>query len=106
MPSTMHRILLAAALVSICASARPADLRREPVARGDAQAGAAKAEVCTTCHGRDGIAIAPMFPNLAGQSVTYQVLQLRAYQDGSRPNAVMRTMVEFLSDQEKIDVSA
>ncbi len=106
MSPALRHVLLTLAMVSFAASARPADLRREPIVHGDAQAGAAKAAACAACHGPDGIAPAPVFPNLAGQSATYQFIQLRAYKDGSRPNPVMAALVGSLSIQDMKDLSA
>ena len=45
-------------------------------AAGDADAGAAKAAACTACHGANGVAITPSYPNLAGQNAEYLVLSL------------------------------
>lgn len=82
------------------------DLRRQPAIQGDASAGAGKATVCGGCHGPQGNAPIAEFPSIAGQSATYLYLQLRAYQDGTRPNDVMRPLVERLSDQDLKDLSA
>ena len=56
------------------AAAKPVamlDVRAQAPIHGDANAGAGKAAVCGACHGPQGVAIAPNFPNLAGQSATY-----------------------------------
>lgn len=82
------------------------DLRRQPEIQGDASAGARKATDCGVCHGPQGNAPIAEFPSIAGQSATYLYLQLRAYQDGTRPNEVMRLLVEPLSDQDLKDLSA
>jgi cytochrome c553 len=88
------------------APAKTLDLRREPVVRGDAQAGEAKAGVCVACHGPDGNAVAPAFPSLAGQPATYLYVQLRAYREDTRVSDVMRPFVEPLSAQEMKDLAA
>ncbi|MGH8212841.1 MAG: c-type cytochrome, partial [Rhodanobacteraceae bacterium] len=74
--------------------------------QGDAARGAPKAAVCAACHGAQGVAVAPTFPNLAGQSQTYLYVQLRAFKDGARDNAVMKPMASALSDRDMRDVSA
>lgn len=106
MPATIRRALIIVALAAFAATAPAGDLRREPVAQGDAQAGATKAQVCATCHGPEGISAVPIFPNLAGQPATYHYVQLRAYRDGSRANPVMAALVESLSDQDMKDIAA
>jgi cytochrome c553 len=82
------------------------DVRRQPPVQGDAAHGAARAAACAACHGVQGIAVAPTFPNLAGQSQTYLYVQLRAFKDGARENAVMKPMASALSDQDMRDVAA
>lgn len=64
--------------------------------------GAALAEQkgCIGCHGAQGEAIAPSYPNLNGQWERYLRLQLRAYRDGERENGVMNGMAATLTDEE------
>jgi cytochrome c553 len=82
------------------------DLREQAPIHGDAAAGAAKATACAACHGAKGIAVAPTFPNLAGQSATYLYVQLRAFKDGARENAVMQPLAKALSDGDMRNVAA
>lgn len=82
------------------------DVRMQPAVHGDVARGAAKAAVCAACHGQRGIAVAPTFPNLAGQSQTYLYVQLRAFKDGARDNAVMKPLASALSDQDMRDIAA
>ena len=86
--------------VALAASPRFDDLRKQTPIHGEAAAGAAKAAVCAACHGRNGIAVAPTFPNLAGQSSTYLYVQLRAFKDGARDNAVMQPLAKTLTEQD------
>ena len=74
------------------------DQRRMQPISGDAQAGAGKAAVCAACHGAQGVAIAPNFPNLAGQSASYLYAQLREFHDGQRGDPVMSGQAAALSD--------
>lgn len=93
--------LVAMALgVALAASPSFDDLRKQVPIRGDAAAGATKAALCAACHGAKGIAAAPVFPNLAGQSATYLYVQLRAFKDGARDNAVMQPLAKTLTDQD------
>lgn len=82
------------------------DLRRMQPVSGDAQAGAAKAAVCAACHGPQGVAIAPNFPNLAGQSATYLYVQLKEFHDGQRKDPVMTGQAVALSDADMRDLAS
>ena len=75
-------------------------------ANGDAAAGQAKAAVCGACHGADGKAIQPDYPNLAGQHASYLAKQLREYRDGGRVNALMSGQAANLSDEDIADLAA
>jgi len=75
-------------------------------ASGDAEAGKAISATCAGCHGADGKAILPEYPNLAGQHASYIAKQLTAYRDGERENSLMSPMAAALSDQDILDLSA
>ncbi len=115
MAFTAHRRALTTAIMTggvlaacVALAVQPSfdDLRRQQPIQGDAAAGATKATTCAACHGANGIAIAPTFPNLAGQSATYLYVQLRSYRDGTRDNAVMKPMAANLTDQDMRDLAA
>ena len=59
---------------------------------------------CTACHSPTGKGNAPAgFPSLGGQHVEYTLAQLKAFRSGERdndPNAMMRSVVERLTDRE------
>ncbi len=55
---------------------------------------------CVACHGENGVAVAPSYPNLAGQWEQYLRLQLIAYRSGKRQNAVMAGFAANLTDEE------
>lgn len=92
--------------MALAATAPFDDLRKQAPIHGDAAAGAAKAAACAACHGKDGNATAPTFPNLAGQSRTYLYVQLRAFKDGARTNAVMQPLAKALTDQDMRNLAA
>jgi cytochrome c553 len=73
---------------------------------GDAAAGKAKSMTCSACHGANGIAQIPMYPNIAGQKEQYLVLQLKAFRDGQRKNMVMSPMAAGLSDTDIDNLAA
>jgi len=78
-------------------------------AAGDAAAGKAKSAICATCHGANGIAIAPIYPNLKGQKAPYLVNAIKAYKSGQRTggmSAIMVPQVSALSDADIADLAA
>jgi cytochrome c553 len=73
---------------------------------GDAAAGAAKAAMCTACHGATGSSPNPEWPNLAGQQPSYIAEQLALFKANVRPNALMQPMALVLADADVPDVAA
>ncbi|MET0290969.1 MAG: cytochrome c4 [Steroidobacteraceae bacterium] len=73
---------------------------------GSAEAGAGKAAVCVACHGPSGNSANPEWPVLAGQSAHYLQQQITLFRDQKRPNPLMFPMVQNLSDQDILDISA
>ncbi|WP_317933347.1 cytochrome c [Halioxenophilus sp. WMMB6] len=97
----MKKLAISASLMLFAASG--------VMAGGDPAAGKAKAAVCASCHGMEGKAIAPMYPNLAGQNEPYLVGALKAYRDGQRQggmSAVMSPMAKTLSDDDINNLAA
>ncbi|WP_017429401.1 c-type cytochrome [Vreelandella jeotgali] len=100
----MHKAGLAVAL-----AAGVALLPGSALAEGDAEAGAGKIAVCVACHGKDGQATAPTYPNLAGQSATYLEGALKAYRAEQRKggsSAIMTPQAATLSDEDIADIAA
>ena len=77
-------------------------------ARGDAEAGKAKAaQVCAACHGADGKKpSAPDQPVLAGQYPDYLIRALSDYKSGKRSNAIMKGFAGQLSKKDIEDLAA
>nr|WP_235205359.1 cytochrome c [Oleiagrimonas soli] len=75
-------------------------------ADGNAAAGMKKATACFACHGKDGEAIAPNYPRLAGQYQNYMEQALHEYKSGQRNNAIMKGMAAPLSEQDIKDITA
>lgn len=78
-------------------------------AAGDPEAGKARAAVCAACHGKNGIAQVPGYPNLAGQNEAYLVSSLEAYRSGKRQGgqaAVMQGQASGLSDEDIANLAA
>ena len=91
---------------AFAASADFVDLRRIGPLVGDANAGKAKATVCSGCHGANGVAPASMFPNLAGQRAEYLYWQLVEFQREARPESPMTSQVATLDDATLRDLAA
>lgn len=72
----------------------------------DAAAGKKKAAACAVCHGLDGLSKNPDAPNLAGDSATYIVSQLKAFQAGTRQSEQMSIMAEGLSEDDIANLAA
>lgn len=97
------KLILAAAMLG------GAILSMSAQAAGDAAAGEGKIGTCVACHGTDGQGLAPIYPNLAGQSATYLESSLKAYRDGQRQggmSALMTPQAQSLSDEDIADIAA
>ena len=91
------------------ASMAPIGINSAAMAAGDVAAGKAKSAVCATCHGADGIAIMPVYPNLAGQNAEYLESALKAYRDKQRQGgmaAIMQMQATNLSDEDIANLAA
>lgn len=87
----------------------PLMLAPEVTTWGDAEAGATKAGTCAACHGLDGNATDPQYPNLAGQSERYVAQQIALFKSGARNTgmaAVMMPFAQMLSPQDARDIGA
>lgn len=75
----------------------------------DAEAGKAKAAVCAACHGQNGLAQIPTYPNLAGQNEQYLVSAIKAYKNKQRTGgqaAIMQGQAAALSDTDIANLAA
>lgn len=77
-----------------------------PSFSADIDAGKAKAASCIGCHGPQGIAFAPNFPNLAGQKEFYLIAAINSYKNGTRNDPTMKAMVAALSETDVANLSA
>jgi len=82
------------------------DLRRAVAPVGNSQAGKAKSTLCSACHGEEGIAIVPIYPNLAGQTASYLYWNLQAYKIKRMPLSAMATLAAPLSEEDIRDLAA
>lgn len=96
----MKKLLIASIIIALPSFA---------FAAGDAAAGKAKSAVCATCHGADGISLAPIYPNLKGQKEAYLASSLKAYKTGQRKggmSAIMAPQSMALSDIDMANLAA
>ena len=78
-------------------------------AQGDAAAGKAKSMVCSACHGSNGIAAIPGYPDLKGQNEQYLINALTAYKNGQRAGGysnIMQIQAKLLSEQDIKNLAA
>lgn len=57
-------------------------------------------ELCTSCHGANGLATIANAPHLAGETNIYIETQLKAFRSGKRASEVMSPIAAELSDAE------
>lgn len=77
-----------------------------PVLSGDVAAGRTAASQCNVCHGKDGLAVMPDAPNLAGESSIYIEKQLMAFKRGEREHRQMSIIAQGLDDDTIRDLAA
>ena len=58
------------------------------------------AQLCTSCHGQDGVGITPQYPTLAGQHPDYLERAIEEYKKGGRKNPVMTGMAGQIKEQD------
>jgi cytochrome c553 len=64
------------------------------------------ATLCVSCHGQDGVSIAPTYPTLAGQHPDYITRALDEYKKGGRKNPIMTGFAANLKDDEIAQIAA
>jgi cytochrome c553 len=85
----------------------------ESLVNGSIEAGKDKAVTCAACHGAAGNSVNPAWPNIAGQSASYLVDQIKAFQPGEDPQTqpalrsdpLMTSMAAPLSDEDIRDLA-
>ena len=72
----------------------------------DAKAGRKKAQMCSACHGVDGISKMPVAPNIAGSPAMYLEKQIKAFRSEERKDETMNVVAKPLSDDDIADLAA
>jgi cytochrome c553 len=85
-PTPVSQVVWTSEVLQVLAEAKPE--------RGHAKV----QEVCSACHGEQGVSVSPEFPNLAGQSGTAIYKQLNDYHTGSRTNQFMTDLAKALDE--------
>ena len=57
-------------------------------------------QLCSSCHGADGLALVEDAPNLAGETNIYTIEQLKAFASGRRTHEVMSDVAAGLTEAE------
>lgn len=60
---------------------------------------------CNVCHGKDGNAVRPGVPNLAGQNPVYLLDQFQRFSDGRRYDYAMTALSSSFSADEKVHLA-
>lgn len=77
-----------------------------PASAADIKAAEQHVEHCGGCHGTKGISNNAQWPNLAGQTPTYLVNQLKAFKSGERVNPIMQPMAGHLTPEDMDNLAA
>jgi cytochrome c553 len=85
-------------ILAFCATA--------PLYAADLAAGKEKAELCSGCHGDNGISQTENIPSLAGQPDLFVQWQLIFFRSGTRKNEQMQPIVEQLSNEDVRNLGA
>src|SRR5215472_7110026 len=93
-PTPVSQVVWTPGLLQALAEARPE--------RGHAKV----QEVCSACHGEQGVSVSTDFPNLAGQSGAAIYKQLNDYRSGSRTNQLMTDITKALDENTIAAVAA
>jgi cytochrome c553 len=65
----------------------------------------AKAKVCTTCHGENGVPQLKTTPGIWGQNAGYLFYQLRDFKSGSRKNDLMSPIAASLDQKDLLPLA-
>ena len=72
----------------------------------DHKAATAGIATCVACHGGNGIATNPAWPNLAGQNAAYLSRALGSFKTGIRKNETMAPMAQTVADEDIRNITA
>lgn len=85
------------------------EIMPDKISVGDPEVGSSLVSTCAACHGSDGNSLNGSWPNLAGQNQKYTYDQLKYFQNGSRQNVLMSSVIEYLNsltDEQLLGIAA
>jgi len=95
-------VVCAASIYTFNAHAEDAATPKGDIAKGKAVV----EEICSACHGMDGISVSPDFPNLKGQKEAYILKAINYYKSGERKNDIMSGVASSISDADAANAAA
>jgi cytochrome c553 len=101
--ASIGSIVLAALLASVQTLAE--DSLPLALEGGTVDGGAAKAAVCSACHGPNGNSANPEWPTLAGQNGVYVAEQLHLFKEGVRSSPVMAPIIATVNPADFNDLA-
>ena len=93
--SLMHRSVLAAVVIFLALGSGSG-----PIDAADIAAGKEKAELCSGCHGENGISQMENVPSLAAQPDLFIQWQLVFFRAGTRKNEQMQPIIEQIDNND------
>jgi cytochrome c553 len=96
MPAMRVKFIHAVVLLMPLAMSGPA-LAADPIE--------AKAKICATCHGENGVPQLKTTPVIWGQNTGYMFLQLRDFQSGARKNDLMSPIAATLAKEDLLPLA-
>jgi cytochrome c553 len=93
--SLMHRSVLAAVVIFLALGSGSG-----PIDAADIAAGKEKAELCSGCHGENGISQMENVPSLAAQPDLFIQWQLVFFRSGTRKNEQMQPIIEQIDNND------
>ena len=91
----MHRSVLAAVVIFLALGSGSG-----PIDAADIAAGKEKAELCSGCHGENGISQIENIPSLAAQPDLFIQWQLVFFRSGTRKNEQMQPIIEQIDNND------
>jgi cytochrome c553 len=73
---------------------------------GNAERASKNVETCAACHGKDGNALLPLTPSLAGQPEPFLVSQMILFREGLRQVPAMNAVFAKTGEQDLLDLAA
>lgn len=73
---------------------------------GNAERALKNVEICAACHGKDGNAVLPVTPSLAGQPEPFLVSQMILFREGLRQVPAMNAVFVKTNEQDLLDLAA